>query len=495
MKRALSVLAAQCGGALQGADAQFAQVLIDSRRVGAGDLFCALPGEHADGHDFVSAAAAAGAGGALVARPVAAALPQILVSDVAQALTRAARAWRGDFHGPLIGVAGSNGKTTTKEMLAAILERSGRTLATQGNLNNQLGVPLTLLRLTPEHRSAVIEMGANRAGDVAELAALATPRIGLITNAGAEHLEGFGSLEGVARAEGEMVAALAANGVAIINADDPYAPLWRSMTRARVVDFGISAAGPGAARVGADQVRAENVRLTVDARGFQTRFTLRCAAGSVEVESALAGRHNVYNALAAAAAALAAGATLSQVASGLGTMRAVAGRLQFRRGLHGAWLIDDSYNANPSSVQAALEVLAELPGRRWAVLGDMAELGAHAEASHREIGVLARRSGVERLYTFGALAALAAESFGAGAHRFGDMDLLRAALVSALDSTSRATPGAGPAGELPGELPGELAGDVRLLIKGSRVNRLERLVAALTEPTGTGSTSAARQVG
>ncbi len=447
MKRTLAVFAACCGGRLEGADATFAGVVIDSRRLSPGDLFAALPGTRTDGHEFIAAAAAAGAAGAIVSRPVGTAVPKIVVADVAQALSAAGSAWRAEFRGPLLAVAGSNGKTTTKEMLAAILALRGECLATRGNLNNQLGVPLTLLRLREIHRSAVIELGANRAGEVAELTALARPDIGLITNAGAEHLEGFGDLDGVARAEGELVAGLSAEGVAIINADDPYAPLWRGMTRARILSFGFQ---PGA------DVRASELRLDAGAEGFITRFTLHAYGGAVPVALALAGRHNVYNALAAAAAAQAAGATLAQLATGLGSVRAVEGRLQFKPAAQGAWLIDDSYNANPSSARAALEVLAELPGRRWLVLGDMAELGAHAEASHRELGTLARECGVERLYSYGALAALAADSFGAGAERHDDID----ALVRSVG--------------------GALQAEVRLLVKGSRVNRLERVVAALT---------------
>ena len=464
MKRTLAHFAASCAGKLVGADASadaaFSEVLIDSRAVRAGDLFLALPGERADGHDFVEAAARAGAAGAVVSRRVDAPLPQVLVADVATALTQAGAAWRAAYTGTVLGVAGSNGKTTTKEMLAAILAQRGACLATRGNLNNHLGVPLTLLRLAARFRDAVIEVGANRAGEVAELVALARPAVGLITNAGAEHLEGFGSLEGVARAEGEMVAGLAADGVAVINADDEFAPLWHGMTRARVVDFGFA---PGAA------VRATDVRLEATAQGFATRFTLHSTAGSVPVALALAGRHNVSNALAAAAAALAAGATLQQVAAGLRTVQAVAGRMQFKPLAGGAWLIDDSYNANPSSARAALEVLAQLPGRRWLVLGDMAELGELTAQSHRDTGALARSLGVERLYTFGALAALAADSFGAGAQRYDDIDALAQAVGS------------------------ELHGEVRLLVKGSRVNRLERLVAALAGAGGAAGAGAKRR--
>jgi UDP-N-acetylmuramoyl-tripeptide--D-alanyl-D-alanine ligase len=446
MIRTLSRFAQACGGRLLGDDANFAGVSIDSRKLSGGDLFLALPGEQADGHDFVAQAAAAGAAGAVVTHRVPVSLPQIVVADVAKALTAAGASWRQQFRGPLIGVAGSNGKTTVKEMLAAILARSGGCLATAGNLNNHLGVPLTLLRLEAAHRFAVIEMGANRAGEVAALVAVARPTIGLITNAGAEHLEGFGSLDGVARAEGEMVAGLATDAIAVINADDPYASLWRSMTSARVITCGLHAQA---------EVRASQPQFGVDERGFVTRFTLQSPAGAVAVELALAGRHNVVNALCAAAAAQAAGATLAEIAAGLGAMRAVGGRLQFKRTASGAWLIDDSYNANPSSVLAAIDVLADLPGRRWMVLGDMAELGTHAAASHREVGVAARARGVERLFTLGPLAALAAEMFGEGAETHSQADTLARSLGEALRP------------------------DVRLLIKGSRVNRLERVVAAL----------------
>jgi UDP-N-acetylmuramoyl-tripeptide--D-alanyl-D-alanine ligase len=367
------------------------------------------------------------------------------------ALADAARAARAQFKGPVIGVAGSNGKTTVKEMIAAILSQRGPCLSTRGNLNNHLGVPMTLLRLDDSHKSAVIEMGANRRGDVEQLVQIARPGIGLITNAGAEHLEGFGSLEGAARAEGEMVAGLPPGGTAVINADDAYASLWRAGTEARVLSFGL--------RPEAD-FHATGLRLELAAQDFLTRFRLQSPLGAVDVRLALAGRHNVRNALAAAAAATSAGATLGDVTAGLGSMRAVKGRLQLRRTRAGAWLIDDSYNANPSSARAGLEVLSELPGRRWLVLGDMAELGEFADSSHRELGELARALGVERLYAFGALAGLAADSFGAGAERYRDA----AELTRALDAA--------------------ITADVRLLIKGSRVNRLEQVVEALAPAAG-----------
>jgi UDP-N-acetylmuramoyl-tripeptide--D-alanyl-D-alanine ligase len=454
LKRMLAEFARVCGGQLHGADAAYTDVVSDSRMLQARQLFVALRGPSFDGNDFVAAAHEAGAAGALVEALQSVALPQIVVSDSQAALTRAARAWRAGFAGPVIGVAGSNGKTTAKEMTAAILAQAGSCLATRGNLNNHIGVPLTLLRLTSEHRFAVIEMGANRPGEVAALAAIARPSIGMITNAGAEHLEGFGSLEGVARAEGEMVATLAPAGAAVINADDQFAGLWRGLTRARVVTFGM--------RERAD-FSASELSTSVGAQGFRTRFRLSAPEGSTAIELGVGGTHNVANALAAAAAAAQAGATLPQIAAGLATVRAVEGRLQFKQASSGAWVIDDSYNANPSSMRAAIEVLSTLSGRKWLVLGDMAELGAFAEASHTDIGEFARAAGIERLYATGALMERAVASFGAGAHWFTDVATLTAALLAAVR-------GAGS--------------DVRLLVKGSRFNRLERVVQALTGAAG-----------
>jgi len=450
MKRTLEEFARACGGRLQGADATFTDVVSDSRTLKRGQLFVALQGPNFNGQDFVGAALQAGAAGAVVGAAQPVALPQIVVPDTQAALERAARSWRAHFAGPLVGVAGSNGKTTAKEMTASILAQAGECLATRGNLNNHIGVPLTLMRLTPGHRFAVIEMGANRAGEVAALVALARPSIGLITNAGAEHLEGFGTLEGVARAEGEMVAGLTPAATAVINADDEFVSLWRGSTPARVVTFGV--------RQRAD-FTATDVRASVGAHGFRTHFRLSAPQGSAAIELSLGGAHNVANALAAAAAAAAAGATLEHIAAGLAAVRAVPGRLQFKQSASGAWLIDDSYNANPSSMRAAIEVLATLSGRKWLVLGDMGELGAFAADAHTDIGEFARAQGIERLYATGPLMQRAVESFGAGAHWYGAAAELTAALHEALR-------GAGP--------------EVRLLVKGSRSNRLERVVEALT---------------
>jgi UDP-N-acetylmuramoyl-tripeptide--D-alanyl-D-alanine ligase len=449
MMRTLASFAEACGGRLQGEDRAYTQVCTDTRTLARGELFVALRGPRFNGNEFVAQARAAGAAGAVVDTPQVTPLAQVIVAESEVALARAPQEWRGRFDIPVIGVAGSNGKTSTKEMTAAILARSGPCLATRGNLNNHIGVPLTLLRLGSEHRSAVIEMGANQTGDVAALAELAAPTIGLITNAGAEHLEGFGTLEAAARAEGEMVEALPAAGTAIINADDPYAPMWRDVTRARVVGFGMSANAAW---------RAEDLHCEVDGEGFKTRFTLVSPLGRAAVMLELAGRHNVMNALGAAAAAAAAGATLEQIVAGLALVRAVPGRLQFKRALSGAWLIDDSYNANPSSVRAGIEVLEQLDGKKWLVLGDMAELGNFATESHAEIGAFARAHGVERLFATGALTVGTVESFGAGGQWFPDAQALSAALIASANA------------------------GVRMLVKGSRMNRLERVVEALTAP-------------
>jgi UDP-N-acetylmuramoyl-tripeptide--D-alanyl-D-alanine ligase len=354
--------------------------------------------------------------------------------------------WRARFTGPVVGVAGSNGKTTVKEMIAAILARTGNALATRGNLNNHIGVPLTLLRLDDSQRCAVIEIGTNHPGEVAQLVALARPTVGLITNAGAEHLEGFGDLDGVAREEGQMVAGLAPAATAVINADDPYCGLWRSMTRAQVRTFGI---GPA-------DFRAVDVSWELADEGFRTSFTLQSPLGSCAVRLNTGGRHNLRNAVAAAAAATAAGADLDHVVEGLAAAQPVAGRLVPCRTKQGARLIDDSYNANPSSMTAGIDVLTELPGEAWLVMGDMGELGDSARASHVQIGAYARDHGVRRLFATGPLSTLSVEAFGHGASWHADTEALAQAVESALSP------------------------QVTLLVKGSRSNRLERVVAHLT---------------
>jgi len=448
MKRTLREAARVLGAQLVGDDRPFEAVSTDSRTLPAGALFVGLRGPNFDGADFAAAALARGAVGAVVERALTdGQLPYIQVPDCLKALQSLARRWRAQFSVPLVGVGGSNGKTTTKEMTAAILSRRGPCLSTQGNLNNHIGVPLTLLRLERSHCTAVIEMGANRIGDVAELVALASPTVGLITNAGAEHLEGFGDIDGVARGEGEMVAGLASGAAAVINADDVYAGYWRGVASgSRIATFGV--------RAEAD-FKAKDVTQSIEGGRFATRFTLECPLGRSAIALQAGGAHNISNALAAAAAAAAAGASLEDITAGLADFRAVAGRLQLKAGLRDSWIIDDSYNANPSSVRAGLDVLRTLSGPTWLVLADMAELGAHASDSHADLGRYARECRVARLFALGPESTRAVETFGSGGEWFTDADSLTRRLQA------------------------EIAPGVTVLVKGSRVNRLERVVQSL----------------
>ena len=452
MNRSMAALARETGGRLVGDDAVFGSASIDSRTVEPGALFVALPGERHDAHDFVGGAAARGAAGALVARPVDVALPQVVVGDTLGALTSWARACRRDYAGTVVGITGSNGKTTVKEMTGAILARTGECLVTQGNLNNHIGVPLMLTRLRESQRCAVIEMGANHLGEIAH------PRVGLVINAGPAHLEGFGGLDGVARGKGEMFEALGASDTAVVNADDRYADYWRSLAAGagRVVTFGV--------REAAD-FRAARIEARADGDGFATSFDLECPLGTCRVTIGLAGEHNVMTALAAAAAAAAAGADLAAIAAGLAAMRPVSGRLAMRAAAGGARLIDDSYNANPGSVKAGLRSLAALPGEHWLVLGEMRELGPESARLHAEVGAYARETGVARLYAVGDETRHAVEAYGAGGEWYARVE----------DLVAAARPGLGP--------------HVTVLVKGSRSNRLERVADALAADgvrTGTG---------
>jgi UDP-N-acetylmuramoyl-tripeptide--D-alanyl-D-alanine ligase len=455
MSRNLGWFAKVCGGELIGAPASnegaYTGVSTDTRTLKAGELFVALRGPRFNANEFVAAAEAAGAAGAVVDTRIDRPIAQILVGDTLEALQKTAAAWRAQFQIPVIGVAGSNGKTTCKEMTAAILGHAGNTLHTRGSLNNHIGVPLTLHRLETANRFAVIEIGTNHPGEVAALCQIARPTVGLITNAGAEHLEGFGTIEGAARAEGEMIADLDPSQTAVINADDEFAPMWRGMTRARVVTFGIQQPA---------DFSAADIQTAIGSAGFVTRFRLRTPQGEQAIEMNIAGRHNVQNALCAAAAAVSAGASLANVREGLATMRPVPGRLQFKTAPSGAWIVDDSYNANPSSMRAGIEVLANVDARRWLVMGDMGELGEAAVSSHGDIGRFAREQRIDRLFATGKLSALAVEAFGAGAEWFADAESLSKAVNA------------------------ELTREVCVLVKGSRSARLERVVDALTGGAG-----------
>lgn len=443
----LSMLAARIAATLEGADGEFVRVVTDTRQLRAGDLFVALRGETFDGHDFVQRAWSLGAAGALVSRRVDGGGAQILVPDTLAALQAYAASWRRDFSLPVVAVTGSSGKTTTKQMLAAIVAARGPALVTEGNLNNHIGVPLTLLKLRREHRTAIVELGASGLGEIAALAALARPDVGIVTQAGDAHLAGFGSRDGVARGKGELFAALA-GGVAVINADDPYASLWRRLAaNAGILSFGFAADA---------DVRAEAIAAVTATGSAATMFTLVTPNGSAHVELALPGRHNVANALAAAAASIALGLEVEQIAAGLARATPVAGRLNWLQTREGARLIDDSYNANPTSLRAALELLAGVPGERCLVLGEMRELGADAESLHEQAGRAARALGIEHLFTLGPLARCAAQGFGAKARDFDALEPLIEALREIL----------GP--------------QVTVLVKGSRGARMERVVAALS---------------
>ncbi|MCB1777395.1 MAG: UDP-N-acetylmuramoyl-tripeptide--D-alanyl-D-alanine ligase, partial [Candidatus Competibacteraceae bacterium] len=391
-------------------DLAFTEVSTDTRQLPPGALFVALTGPNFDGHDFIPAACERGACAALVSRPVAGSLPQIQVTDTRLALGQLAAAWRSRFKQPVIALTGSNGKTTLKEMIAAILRVRGPTLATEGNLNNDIGVPLTLLRLRGAYAYAVIEMGANHHHEIAYLTGLARPDVAMINNAGPCHLEGFGDIAGVARGKGEIFQGLSADGVAIINRDDPYADYWLTLNPGRrVIDFGL------------DQTAVVRGRI-LDAAA--ARFQLTAPAGEIEIHLPIPGVHNIRNALAAAAAALAVGATLDEVRQGLEGLQGVSGRMQRLRGQHGGALIHDAYNANPASLAAALQAISVEPGNKWLVLGDMRELGPTTEALHAQSGQDARAAGFKRLYGLGEHSRAAVDAFGMGGAHFTTVEKL-----------------------------------------------------------------------
>ena len=442
-------------GRAVGANVHFARVSTDTRVLAPGDLFVALAGERFDGHDFVGDAFQRGAAAALVAADRAATLagPLIAVPDTQAALLALAAHWRARFAIPVVVVVGSNGKTTVKEMLAAILRAhygAGHVLATEGNFNNAIGLPLTLLALNEAHRAAVIELGMNHRGETAELAAIAQPTVALVNNAQREHQEFMRTVGEVAAEHAELIRALPPGGIAVIYADDPHVEVWRDAARGRpgvsVIEFAL------------EQKAAVRGRWTAGAPG--SPLVLSTPAGDMTVMLAVPGRHNAANALAAATGALALGVPLAAVARGLEAFRAVPGRLATLRTERGATVINDTYNANPDSVRAAIDVLGAVPSPRWLVLGDMGEVGAQGPAYHREAGARAREAGIDRLFTTGTLAAETAEAFGAGATHFATVEALAAHLAA------------------------EAGSGVTVLVKGSRFMRMERVVAALAGSAG-----------
>lgn len=445
----LSECAALLSGELAGGDGVFGSVSIDTRTLQPGDLYIAIKGERFDGNDFVEQAAEAGAVAAVVRRGVSASIPTIEVADTHLALAELGGAWRKQTSAKVVGVTGSNGKTTVKEMVAAVLSTDGEVLHTKGNLNNDIGVPLTLLRLAAQHRYAVIEMGANHPGEIAYTASFAVPDVAIITNAGPAHIEGFGSVEGVARAKGELFAALKPDGVAIINRDDAFFDYWRSVAGGRkIVSFGLS----DASDVAASEIKTE----IIDDR-FATTFMLSTPKGSMSCRLQLAGKHNVVNALAAVGAGLALDLALEQIVQGLQVVKPVTGRLQPWVGRKGNIVIDDTYNANSGSLKAGLAVLTGIGQKPWLVLGAFAELGPESLSMHRDMGSLIKSSGVVRLLATGSDARATVEAFGKGASFYETQD------------------------ELIGALEQELTGEETILIKGSRMRRMENVAAALVQ--------------
>jgi UDP-N-acetylmuramoyl-tripeptide--D-alanyl-D-alanine ligase len=423
---------------------RFTRVHSDTRSLRPGDLFVALKGDRFDAHDFLAQAAGQGAVAALAQRGLSASQPGLLVDDTLLALGQLAAGWRSQFRIPLIAVAGSNGKTTVTQMLASILRawKADAAFATEGNFNNDIGLPLTLLRLRDSHAAGVVELGMNHPGEIAYLAGLAQATVALVNNAQREHLEFMDTVEAVARENGSVIDALPPTGVAVFPADEPFTPIWREAAGARPV-LTFSASGPA------------DVTATAQWQGSAWQVKADTPQGVLEFSLQVAGRHNVKNSLAAIACALAAGVPPAAICGGLSAFSPVKGRsraLQVTMADRTLTLIDDSYNANPDSVRAAIDVLAELPGPRLLVLGDMGEVGDQGPAFHAEVGTHARQRGIEQLFTLGQQSAEASGSFPGGRHFGDDMAALQAAVAQAV-------PGVGS-----------------VLVKGSRFMKMERVV-------------------
>lgn len=442
MINSLVLAAESMNGTLFGKDRQFVGISTDTRSIRDGELFFALQGPNFDGHDYVGKARASGAAGAVVSIQTQDDIAQIAVDDAKLALGRFSAAWRQSKKARIVGITGSNGKTTLKELVAACLGASAPTLATVGNLNNDIGMPLMLARIENEHEYAVLEMGANHAGEIAYLASLAKPDIVVITNAAAAHLEGFGSIEGVARAKGEILEVVDRPTFAILNADDDYYEYWCTLVEDTMsLSFGLHESA---------DIRADKIKTS----STGSQFDLHLPDASVSISLPLPGVHNVRNACAAAAVAFALDIDSERIRSALESIVPIKGRLQPLAGKNACTLFDDSYNANPLSVTAAAEFLASLDGESWLVLADMKELGEGAEKMHREVGASARTSGVDRLFALGGLSRYCVEGFGKGATWYADIDALLKAV-------------------------GKADSSVNILVKGSRSMRMERVVDAL----------------
>ncbi|MGI9212005.1 MAG: UDP-N-acetylmuramoyl-tripeptide--D-alanyl-D-alanine ligase [Methylococcaceae bacterium] len=447
----LSDWARVTGGEWQGDDICLSSLSIDTRKLEPGQAYLAIRGERFDGNDFVAEAERCGASALIVERWVDSGLPQVKVADGRLALGYLAKEWRTAWGGIVIGITGSNGKTTVKELVAALLAESGAVWKTQGNFNNDIGVPLTLLQLREAHRYAAIEMGANHPGEIDYVAQLAMPNVAIISNAGPAHLEGFGSVEGVAKAKGELLDALPADGIALLNVDDPFHDQWRERAGSRrVLRFGFSDKA---------EVRAHSDSVVTgfqDGR-FHTRFTADVDGRHLDIHLPLCGRHNVRNALAALAVGHVLGLDDRALMSGMMNIARVSGRFQPLKGQRNMLLIDDTYNANPASVEAALAVLADWPGEAWMALGSLGELGDTSPALHAALGHKVRAAGVTRLLATGPDVEHTLTAFGAGARYCSNQaDMIEHIL-------------------------NEPVAPAILLIKGSRSQQMERVVAALRE--------------
>lgn len=442
----LSEAAKAMQATLMGADVAFSSVGTDSRNVTKGQLFVALKGDNFDGHNFAAQAIAQGAAAVLISDKALNVQPAILVDDTCQSLGELAAYWRNKFDIPLAAVTGSNGKTTVKEMLASILRAAcnqpDEVLATVGNLNNHIGLPLTLLKLNAQHRYAVAEMGMNHTGEISYLSKIGKPTIALINNAGNAHIGELGSFEAIANAKGEIFEGLAADGTAVINADDVFAPLWLGLAGQRkIMTFGLK--------------NKADVTAQYQLHANASDIEITTPQGAVKVSLPTPGLHNVMNALAATSAALAMGATLQAIATGLENYAGVKGRLQQKSGLNGALVIDDTYNANPMSMKVAVDVLMAMPGEKVLVLGDMGELGDNATEMHAEIGSYAKASGLKSLFVLGDMSAETAKAFGTGAKHYATPQDLAADLIK------------------------QMKQGTKVLVKGSRFMAMERVVDAI----------------
>ena len=446
----LSEIAKALNATLRGPDVNVLSVGTDSRNIVKGQLFVAIKGEHFDGNAFAVAAIEKGAAAAMLSNAnihaaPGRAIPSIVVKDTRLALGELAHYWRNQFELPLVAVTGSNGKTTVKEMITAILNSArGKVLATRGNLNNDIGLPLTLLGMNKNHTYAVIEMGMNHEGEISYLTHIARPNVALINNAGTAHIGQLGSTEAIARAKGEIFAGLTEDGIAVINEDDRFADYWKSLNQHRqVITFGLS-----------DKA---DVSATYTTQNNRSEIQLKTPSGSVAFSLGMLGEHNVHNALAASAAAVALGISNADIAAGLSGFNPVKGRLNWLQGVNDAAVIDDTYNANPDSMKAAIDVLSKLNTRKIFVMGDMGELGENAPQMHTDIGAYAKQKKINQLFTFGELSQLAAKEYGASAQHFSCIE----ALVEAIKNKMKQS--------------------VTVLVKGSRFMQMERVVYQLLE--------------